>query len=111
MTNVFLTNKTDVIEPLVGDDGYPPEDMWPATLEDYTNLSNASILAIAKYYDLLPPDEKEANELAKQLDIKNHLESGLITAKQDYTQKEVDEIYDTLAKYLGLRVRKNKKLW
>lgn len=115
--------ETALIAPLTNRDGeLAPESIkYPQTLEEFINLDKASIVNLSIFYELIVQDQEQEN-IQQLLDGKDEnviqdsikvLEGPqfLSNAGANYSDQEVDEIYDELARYLGIKYRKNEKNW
>ncbi|CAN6650233.1 hypothetical protein TRVA0_024S01068 [Trichomonascus vanleenenianus] len=119
--NAFVSAESDAIAPLPGRDGVVPgegdeEEKFPTTLKDFKALGNDSVQFWLRYYELLPPDEAELQDILKRAGT-NYEELGLDKDKQGAaaaaqpTEEEIDASYDTLARFLGLRDRRTLGAW
>lgn len=96
-----------------------PDISFPKTLGEFKALSGKEVEVWLKYYELLPPDEAELLELlgdaAAESEIAKSVKekSGAARIGDDelLSEEEANSHFDTLARYLGLRVRRSKGAW
>lgn len=112
-----------MIAPLTNRDGeLAPESIkYPSTLQEFINLDKTTIVNLSVFYELIVQDQEQQN-IQQLLDGKDEnviqdsikvLEGPqfLQNAGANFSEEEVDDIYDELARYLGIKYRKNKKNW
>lgn len=120
------TAKDGVIAPIANKDGdEPPQDIFPATVGDFLALEKYDIVQLCEFYELvIPIDQQEhlkefLESNSEMVDIegaKKLLEVGAdnATLKERvdvYSEKQIDDLFDSLARFIGVRVRKNKSVW
>jgi hypothetical protein len=110
--NAFVAQDTDAIAPLPGRDGQAPtvEDGFPKNLKQFKELDADGIESLSRYYELLPPDDDEINELLANIGATRE-EIDVKAPSKEYTREQIDDQFDVLARFLGLRVRRAKGAW
>lgn len=95
---------------------------FPQTFGEFKALSLEAIGAWCKFYELLPPDDDEIQQLlsaaGSTLDSLGGSYEMKISGKGDakdadsnLSKKQSDKDFDTLARFLGLRARRTKGAW
>lgn len=129
--NAFATKDDDLVAALPANDGFIPgesvisasaaagtadedetslpKSAFPRTVGAFKGLSRADVEAWLRYYELLPPDEAELQSLLSQA------KPGAGAAGKEghdlLSEEEADRHFDTLARFLGLRIRRTKAVW
>ncbi|CUM64756.1 uncharacterized protein PRCAT00002367001 [Priceomyces carsonii] len=112
-----------IIAPLTNKDGdLPPDDIFPRTIFDFKGLNRAGIIRLCVFYELIITDNE--NEALKEFLDGSHtvqesqkllfnpsIEDGVEKRIKSYTDKQIDDLFDELAKYLGIKLRRNKGTW
>lgn len=122
------STKDRIIAPISNKDGdYAPDDLFPTTISRLLSLDKFEIIQLSEFYELVIPlsqqqelqnflasenvDSKEAEKLfvggGGDVNDKSDLESRV----NSYTQKQLDDLFDELSRYIGVNVRKNKNAW
>lgn len=121
--NVQLTSDDDMIAPITNKDGELPEDLFPKTLKDLKNLDRFQIVQLSEFYELIIPSQQQ-EDLEKFLQseqISSQDAEKLLHGKTDVggledrvkalSPKQLDEVFDELARYIGVKYRKVKGSW
>lgn len=110
--NAFVNDSTDVIAPLPGRDGELPQSdedtPFPQTLGDFKSLDENQVEYWLRWYELLPPDEKELSSILARAGTTLD-KMGMKTPQP--VNIESDAHFDCLARFLGLRIRRVKGAW
>lgn len=121
--NVQLTADSDVIAPITNKDGELPEELFPRTLKDLKNLDKFQIVQLSEFYELIVPSQQQEDlqkflqsdqintEDAEKLLQGNNDSAGLADRVNALTPEQLDEVFDELARYLGVKFRKVKGSW
>lgn len=134
--NAFASENADLIAPLPGNDGFLPGESapplvsdkpeeeddsvlpvtpFPKTVKQFKELSRKEVEAWLRYYELLPPDEAELRAILSQAGEasgKKEEGAGGTPLQEDLlSEEEADSHFDTLARFLGLRIRKTNAVW
>ena len=131
--NAFASKDTDFVAALPGTDGHIPGEtatpsgekeesestlpktLFPKTVGDFKALSRKDVEAWLRYYELLPPDEAELHDLLSQAAISNRekaeISKNASTSEDMLSEEEANTHFDTLARFLGLRIRKTAGVW
>jgi hypothetical protein len=86
------------------------EDGFPKNLKQFKDLDADGIESLSRYYELLPPDDDEINELLANIGATRE-EIDVKAPSKEYTREQIDDQFDVLARFLGLRVRRAKGAW
>lgn len=119
--NCGKVDPNDVIAPMPNADSEilaPQDGLFPNTVKEFEELTDVKLFRIAKFYELVPPSAKEEENFEKYLEGK--VENFHITdipdediGKQlgDYKKDQLDDVFNDLARYLGLRSRRGTDIW
>lgn len=110
--NAGITNDDDRVAPLPGSDGVSPEadDGFPQTLKEFKAMGPKLVEQWARYYELLPPDENEIQELLARAGAEDE-DIEVPPMPASYSPEQMDDMFDNLARFMGLRVRRSKGVW
>lgn len=97
--NNRLTNPSDHIVPLPDLAGEAPLG-FPATLAEFDSLPLTEVIRYCQYYEIVP-DGVESSEFLKD-------EKG---QERDSSDPLLTELFDSLARFLGLRSRRTDGVW
>ncbi|KAH3664164.1 hypothetical protein OGAPHI_004878 [Ogataea philodendri] len=114
--NSGLTKDTDLVAPVLNSDGLEaPEALYPTTLKDFKELTGDAVLSLCHFYELLPPTMEEEAMLRAFMEGKikspNIDPSEFKPSADDYSKPVLDGLYDELARFLGIRVRRTENAW
>lgn len=120
VSNNNKRNPEDLIGPLPNADGELPEDYqlpFPKTVQDFIDIKDLDLCKIAEFYGVLPFPLSDLEAITKGL--QNAEEVTIPTFNDDtaeeqlkkYSKVEMDAIFDTVARYLGLNNRRTKDTW
>lgn len=119
-------DKGGLIAPIANKDGdEPPEDVFPANIGEHLKLSKYEIVQLCEFYELvIPMDQQEHlkdflennNEMVDMEGAKRLLEVGADNATlkervDAYSEKQIDELFDLLTRFIGVRARRGKSAW
>lgn len=119
-------DKDGLIAPIANKDGdEPQEDVFPATIGDLLSLSKYDIVQLCEFYELvIPMDQQEHlkeflennNEMVDMEGAKRLLEVGADNATlkervEAYSDKQIDELFDILTRFIGVRARRSESAW
>lgn len=119
-------NKAAVISPVFNRDGdEPPQDSYPKTISDFLNLTKFDIVHLCEFYELVIPADQQAqlnefleknSEVVDMEDTKKLLATGVDNTNLEervkaYSEQQIDELADELARFIGLRIRRNEANW
>ncbi|CCE87250.1 Piso0_005793 [Millerozyma farinosa CBS 7064] len=122
IVNSQLHTKGDgaIIAPLPSKDGEePPEDVFPKTLSEFKKISKYEAIMLCEFYDIWSFDTASDEALnAKDLSIEDTKKflagasNKTIDEKvKELSDKDFDDVFDHLARYLGVPVRKHDNVW
>lgn len=102
-------------------------EFFPRTVNDFVNITDLNLIKLAKFYECLPATLQDRLELNKFLDEKiENLSTStdkpfsnevFITDEQiglelkNYSRDQLDDIFNDVARYLGLRNRRGTDIW
>lgn len=116
-------HKEDKVSPLRNKDGEePPEDIFCKNVGDFLELDKSRILQLCEFYELVVSREQEESieklkgdqnlSLEEAKKIMLGVPTGNLENRIDsYSDKEYEDCYDKLARYLGLRIRRSQGFW
>ncbi|PRT55962.1 Uncharacterized protein MRP8 [Wickerhamiella sorbophila] len=78
---------------------YP--DAFPHTLLDFAEIGTSEIERLARFYELLPPDAVEMEELLQKVSM-TAAEAGVSQTSPEVTESDGVEHFNKLARFLGL---------
>lgn len=119
-------DKSGLIAPIANKDGdEPPEDVFPVNIGELLNLSKYEIVQLCEFYELvIPMDQQEHlkdflennNDMVDMEGAKRLLEVGADNATlkervDAYSEKQIDELFDLLTRFIGVRARRGKTAW
>ncbi|CCE65882.1 hypothetical protein TPHA_0N01010 [Tetrapisispora phaffii CBS 4417] len=119
--NSTKTAPDDIVAPIPNADSDildAKDGLYPSTVKEFEDLTDLKLFKIAKFYELIPPSAKEEEEFEKYLEGKvenfhindipdEELQKQLFNYKKD----QLDDLFNDLARYLGLRSRRNNDTW
>lgn len=115
-----------LIAPIPNKDGdEPPDHVCPANIDELLKLSKYDIVQLCEFYELvIPMDQQEHlknflqnnNEMVDIEGAKRLLEVGADNATlkervDAYSEKQIDELFDLLTRFIGVRARRGKYVW
>ncbi|AGO11306.1 AaceriACR047Cp [[Ashbya] aceris (nom. inval.)] len=121
LVNSTKVDDKDFLAPLPNADGEIPDvkdGLFPLTLGDFKKLDHVKVYKLAKFYELLPPTLREQEKFEDFLEGK--VENFHISETPDddvkaeverLTEEQLDDIYNDIARYLGLRCRSGTSVW
>lgn len=121
LVNYSKTDSKDLLSPLPNADAEIPvvgDGLFPRSLGDFENLSNVALFRLAKFYELMPPSLKEQEHFENFLEGK--VEEFHISELKDeevkkelekYSSDQLEDIFNDVARYLGLKVRRGTATW
>lgn len=121
LANSIKTDPKDLLSPLPNADAEIPvigESLFPKSLKEFEEISNVALFKLAKFYELLPPSLKEQEKFEDFLEGK--VEDFHISEIPDeevekelkkYSSDQLDDVFNDVARYLGLRLRRGTAAW
>lgn len=115
-----LNYNNDTILPLSNKNGEFPVNLnFPGKLADFVNISDEDLAKLGLFYELIVSNDQVddlnnfINNENPDVDVKQLLinQSGLDKASKPdvLTREQYDDLFDDLARFLGLKVRRNEK--
>lgn len=121
LVNSTKTEKKEYLAPLPNADGEIPtvsDGFFPRSLEDFETLSNVNLFKLAKFYELLPPSLKEQEKFEDFLEgkvenfhINDATDEEIEAELKNYSEDQLTDIFNDVARYLGVRTRKGTDIW
>lgn len=116
--NSTLTKDEQKLAPLSNKDGDEPQFTLPSTLKEFKDMTKDKVLELGIFYEIILPNEEEINEVLERdtgnskNDIIDLAKNKDISKLEDqFSDEQVDEVYDELARYFGIRHRKVSDGW
>lgn len=119
-------DKSGLIAPIANKDGdEPAEDVFPVNIGGLLKLSKYEIVQLCEFYELvIPMDQQEHlrdflesnNEMVDMEGAKRLLEVGADNATlkervDAYSEKQIDELFNLLTRFIGVRTRRGESAW
>lgn len=110
----------DAIGPLPNADGDLPIDLkipLPETVQEFSNIKDLDLCKVAEFYGVLPFPQSDLEAITEGLrneedvSIPTFTDATAADQLKKYTKEEMDVIFDTVARYLGLNNRRTKGTW
>lgn len=121
LANASKVDPRDILSPLPNADAELPavaDGMFPRTLGDFQEISRISLFKLAKFYELLPPSLKEQEQFEDFLEgkvedfhISEIADEEVEKELKKYSASQVEDIFNDLARYLGLKLRRGTATW
>ncbi|EGW35621.1 uncharacterized protein SPAPADRAFT_58835 [Spathaspora passalidarum NRRL Y-27907] len=123
-SNASITKPSDFLAPLTNRDGDLPDFELPNTLQEFQNLDKVDIIRLAVFYEIIIPNQ--GSELEQQPEgvvpgISHAPAAGatavennsvdIIELSKQFDEIQAIEIFDELARYLGIKYRKGSNKW
>lgn len=121
LVNSTKSEPKDLLSPLPNADAEIPvvgEGFFPRSLQEFEKITNTVLYKLAKFYELLPPSLKEQEQFEDYLEGK--VEEFHISEIKDeevekelkkYSSDQLDDIFNDVARYLGLKTRRGTSTW
>ncbi|RCK56590.1 Uncharacterized protein MRP8 [Candida viswanathii] len=114
--NLTLQYDEETLAPMMNRDGELPPFPLPGTLLEFKELSKTELVKLGVFYEIILPNEQE---LALALEQDNTKDAILDISKNKdieemsklFDEDQVNEIYDELARYFGLKHKRNSDGW
>lgn len=121
LANSTKTENKEFLSPLPNADGeilLAEANLFPHTLKDFEDVSDISLFKLAKFYELLPPSLKEQEAFEDFLEGKVqdfHIDEipdeEVQKELKNYSSDQLEDIFNDLARYLGLKLRRGTATW
>lgn len=122
LVNATKTMPEDILAPLPNADSEIPQGgesgVFAVTLKDFDGLSDVALFKLAKFYELLPPSLKEQEKFedfmegkVEDFHISEMPDEEVQRELKNYSSGQLDDIFNDLARYLGLRSRRGVATW
>ncbi|EMG48195.1 hypothetical protein G210_1286 [Candida maltosa Xu316] len=114
--NSSLTLDTEKLAPMMNKDGDLPEFPTPLTLKQFKDLDKVELIRLGLYYEIILPDEQEIGHALEQDNSKDAIlniskTKNIEELSKNFDDEQVNEIYDELARYFGIKHRRNSDGW
>ncbi|GMM56796.1 Mrp8 protein [Maudiozyma humilis] len=121
MANAGKSSAKEAIAPMLNADGDVPlqtDEWFPKTVGDFESIPTNNLFRLAKFYERMPLSGKEQEKYEQYLDGK--IESMKVTDSTDediaaemknYSPDQIDDIFNDVARYLGLPARRGVHEW
>ncbi|CAI5759401.1 unnamed protein product [Candida verbasci] len=107
--NAAITSDDEKLAPMTNKDGDFPDFKLPTTFKEFKELKKLDIINLGLFYEILLPNEEEINQTESRQDIdkiNSQKSEKLEDFSKGFTESQVDEIFDELARFFGLRNRR-----
>ncbi|AMD22751.1 HHL019Wp [Eremothecium sinecaudum] len=122
LVNSTKTEANDFLAPVPNADGEIPsvedDGIFPRTLGDFEKLDSTQLYQLAKFYELLAPTLKEQEKFEDYLEGKVesfHINSTAIDdvkkEVESLSEEQLDDIFNDVARYLGIKSRRGTSVW
>ncbi|AAS51274.1 ACR047Cp [Eremothecium gossypii ATCC 10895] len=121
LVNSTKSEEKDFLAPLPNADGEIPDvkdGVFPLTLGDFESLDNVKLYKLAKFYELLPPTLREQEKFEEFLEgkvenfhISETPDADIEAEVKRLTEEQLNDIFNDIARYLGLRSRRGTSVW
>lgn len=122
LVNSVKAQPTDILAPLPNADAEIPkggsEGVFPTTFNDFEKINDVALFKLAKFYELLPPSLKEQEKFedfmegkAEEFHISEMPDEEVEKELKNYSSGQLEDTFNDLARYLGLRVRRGTATW
>ena len=121
LANTTKTEPSDIIAPLPNADGDVPalkDGFFPETVKDFQEISDIQLFRLAKFYERLALNAKEMEKYEEYLEGKIGTMQITDTSEEDlkkeiaqYSKSQIDDLFNDVARYLGLRIRRGTDSW
>lgn len=114
--NSTLQYDEESLAPIMNRDGELPEFTVPTTLEEFKELSKVELIRLGLFYEIIIPNEQEVEQALDQdnskdaiLDISKN--KDIEEMSKNFDDDQINEIYDELARYFGIKHKRNSDGW
>lgn len=114
--NSTLQYDEESLAPIMNRDGELPEFAVPTTLEEFKELSKVELIRLGLFYEIIIPNEQEVEQALDQdnskdaiLDISKN--KDIEEMSKNFDDDQINEIYDELARYFGIKHKRNSDGW
>lgn len=122
LVNSTKTEANDILALLPNADSEIPTSekngISVTTLEDFEKLNDIALFKLAKFYELLPPSLKEQEKFEDFMEGKTEeyqanemLDEEVEKELKNYSTGQLENTFNDLARYLGLRARRGTATW
>ncbi|QLG70552.1 hypothetical protein HG535_0A04930 [Zygotorulaspora mrakii] len=121
LANSAKVDAHEFLSPLPNADGEIPlaeGNLFPRTLKEFKAITNISLFKLAKFYELLPPSLKEQEAFEDFLEGKVqdfHIDEipdeEVEKELKKYSADQLEDVFNDLARYLGLKQRRGTATW
>lgn len=121
LVNSTKVDAKDFLAPLPNADGEIPaisDGVFPRSLQDFEKLDNSKLFRLSKFYELLPPSLKEQEKFEDFLEgkvenfhINETTEEDVEKELENYSEEQLTDIFNDLARYLGIKTRRGTDVW
>ncbi|KAI5965846.1 MRP8 [Candida pseudojiufengensis] len=120
--NSSLNSNTDKIAPLSNKDGDFPDFQIPITIDEFKNLSKEKVIEMGFFYEIILPTKEEIDQVLNsdenkeqnnsKIDIINiNKNKNISQILSEFSDEQVDEIFDDLARFFGIKLRRVSDGW
>ncbi|EER32263.1 conserved hypothetical protein [Candida tropicalis MYA-3404] len=114
--NSTLQYDEETLAPIMNRDGELPEFAVPKTLQEFKDLSKKELIRLGVFYEIIVPNEQEVEQALEQDNAKDAIldiskNKDIEEMSKSFDDDQVNEIYDELARYFGIKHKRNSDGW
>lgn len=121
LVNSTKTDPEATLAPIPNADGEFPsltDKMFPHSLKEFENIDDKGLYRLAKFYEKLPLTLKEHEDFEKvlegkldELHISKVSDEDVEKELKKISKEELNEAFNEVARYLGLKSRRGTDIW
>ncbi|CCD24035.1 Mrp8p NDAI_0C03750 [Naumovozyma dairenensis CBS 421] len=122
VVNSTKLDGNDTLAPMPNPDGEIPsleqKDWFPISLSDFENIPDVKLYKLAKFYERLPEKVKEEEDYENLLKRQNETvqindldEKEIMKELKKFSEEEINEMFNEVARFLGVRSRRGTNIW
>lgn len=91
----------------------PPLELFPSNIEEFTKIKDEELVQLARFYELLPPTAEERAQFEDFVEGKTESPENpdLKITAASYTKEDLVEAFDSIARFIGVKVRRGVDAW
>lgn len=114
--NATVQGDDEKLAPITNKDGDLPDFALPVTLKEFKLLEKIDLTRLGVFYEIILPDGEEIDHALQQTNSKEAIldinkKKDIIELSKNFDEDQANEIYDELARYFGIKHRRNSDGW
>ena len=114
--NATVQGDDEKLAPITNKDGDLPDFALPVTLKEFKLLEKIDLIRLGVFYEIILPDGEEIDHALQQTNSKEAIldinkKKDIIELSKNFDEDQANEIYDELARYFGIKHRRNSDGW